>query len=278
MKLKYPLLILLSCSLTIFNQVVYRYIPASDSIRYLNLAKEYNNLTFFDPISNCYGHQFYALFLSIVGGLISYNQYVVGITQTLIFCLSVIFLIKELEVYYKGKSLLSLSIIVFIIPEMQIYNGYLLTESLAFSLLILVFGMALRIYNRKASFLNILFISLIIGCTILNRVECAVCILPIVYFLFPRIKQRLILQLLTLLSIPIFMFVLNMTLNCRIYNVTKITSFNGGEVIYGGNNENLDGSHHAFEQLFRRNSPKTGCCLVCLTFIQQIQLKQEDFN
>ncbi|HUM46934.1 MAG TPA: hypothetical protein PLD84_08400, partial [Chitinophagales bacterium] len=209
MKLKYLILILLSCSLTFINQIIYHYVPASDSIRYLNLAREYNDFIFFDPIANCYGHQFYSLFLAIAGGLISYNQYVVGLLQTLIFCLSVLFLVRELELYYNGRNLFGLTIILFLVPEIQLYNGYLLTESLAFSLLIIAFAMALRIHNSKASFLNLLLLSLAIGATLLNRIECGICLLPIIYFLFPKIKEKLVFHLFALLSIPVFMLLVN---------------------------------------------------------------------
>ena len=48
------------------------------------------------------------------------------------------------------------------------------------------------------------------------------------------------------ISFPLVVLFLNGLRNYKIYSVFKTTGFNGGEVLYGGNNFNLDGSHHIF--------------------------------
>ncbi|MFA6922673.1 MAG: hypothetical protein WC223_00325 [Bacteroidales bacterium] len=254
MKYKY-IFIILNCILTAFTQIIYHYTPANDSLSYLHLAKQYSEFIFFDPVTNCTGHPFYAFFLAIVGSIISYNHFLIGFIQTLIFCVSALFLIGELEKYL-NKNLFGLVVIIFLIPEIHFFNGYLLTESLAFSLILLIFSVALRMYNREATLFNLFFLSFLIGLIVINRPECVVCIFPALYLIFPKIKDKLIIRILIIISIPVFILMLNGYKNYKTFNVYKITAFNGGEVIYGGNNENMDGSHHPFAQHIEIFIPK----------------------
>ena len=243
-KFKYTLIVI-NCLLTFLNQLIYHYEPASDSLTYLKLAKQYTQFIFFDPETNCYGHTFYALFLATIGSIISYHHFVVGLIQSLIFCFSSLLLIGELEKKLK-QNLSGLMIILFLVPEIHFHNGYILTESLAFTLIIFSFYLALKIYNNKATILNILFLSFTISIAILNRFECAVIIFPILFLIYPKIKGKLISQVFILTSIPLLIIQINGFRNYKIFNNYKLTAFNGGEVIYGGNSENLDGSHHVF--------------------------------
>src|SRR6185369_10030787 len=126
-------IVLLNCLLTFINQLVYHYIPAADSLRYLEMARQYSEFNFFDPSTNCFGHPFYPLFLAMIGNIISYHHYVIGLIQSLIFCLTVLFLTGELEIYL-NKKLTGIILIVLLIPEIHIYNGYILTESISISL------------------------------------------------------------------------------------------------------------------------------------------------
>ena len=245
MKTKYVILTLLSCFLTVITTLVFHGGILSDSPLYLHLAHQYSEFNFLDPVSNYYGRHFYAVFLAIIGTVISYNYIVIGIMQTLLFCLSSFILVKELEKYL-NKNLLGLLLLLFLVPEIHFYNGSVFTESLGYSLIILVFAFALKIHNGKSSVWNILVLSSLIGFTILNRMECGVCIIPAFYLIFPQIKDKLIVRGLVFISIPIFLLLLNGYQNYKIYNIFKVTALNGGEVIFGGNNENLDGSYHRF--------------------------------
>ncbi|MDD5572082.1 MAG: hypothetical protein PHD97_13105 [Bacteroidales bacterium] len=248
MKTKYKyILIVISCILTAFNQILYHYVPANDSLSYLHLAKQYSEFIFFDPVTNCSGHPVYAVFLAITGIIISYNQFVIGFIQTLIFCISALLLIGELEKYL-NKNLSALVIILFLVPEIHLFNGYILTESITFSLLLLIFCISLKIHNNGATIYKMLLLSFLMGVAVLNRPECAASIVPVLYLIYPEIKNKLILSILLIVSISVIFLVLNGYKNYKTFNVFEVTAFNGGEVIYGGNNENLDGSHHPFAQ------------------------------
>lgn len=254
-KPKYLILILLSCCLTLINQIIFHYVATSDSIRFLGLARQYTEFRFFDPSINAAGHRFYSLFLAIIGSLVSYHPYFIGFVQTIIFCLSAIFLIRELELHYK-RNLYGLAVLLFLVPEIHIFNGMVFTESLSFSIMLLAFGMAVRINNQKASLFNLFMVSLFVGISVINRIECAFCVFPIFYFIYPKIKDQLLLSAGTIMSLPIIILLINGEMNYKTFNIFKLTSFHGGVVLFSGNNDNLDGSHHSFEKYMDVYIPK----------------------
>ena len=237
--------IFLNCFLTFFNQIFFQYTPSADSLRYLLLAKQYTDFDFFDPTTNCYGHPFYALFLSIIGTLFSYHHFIIGLIQSLIFCSSAILLIREVEKLIQ-KNLNGLICLLFLVPEIHFHNGYLTTESLAYSLIFLSFYAALVIHNHHLTLSKLFLLSFIISIAVLNRLESAVIIFPIVYLIYPDIKTKMVTNLLIIFSCSIVLIQLNGFRNYRTFQTYKLSAFNGGEVIYGGNNDNLDGSHHPF--------------------------------
>ncbi len=237
--------ILINCLFTFLVQFLSHYSPSSDSLRYVQLAKQYSAFNFFDPVTNCYGHPFYAWFLALIGNVFSYHHFVVGLIQSLIFCFAALLLISQVEKLLK-KDLSGIIVVLFLVPEVHFHNGYMITESLTYSLIMTSFYLALRIYNSYATISNMFFLSFILAITVLNRLESSVIIFPILFLIYPRIKDKLASSLLIFFSITFVLLQLNGYRNYRTFNTYKLSAFNGGEVIYGGNNENLDGSHHPF--------------------------------
>lgn len=247
--------ILLNCFLTFFYQFYFHYQPSADSARYLLLAKQYTEFNFFDPVTNCYGHPFYAFFLSLVGTVISYHTSIIGLIQSLIFCISAILLIKEVEKLIR-KNLTGLILLLFLVPEIHFHNGYVTTESISYSLILLCFYSALRIFNSYFTISKLFLLSFILSIAVLNRLECAVIIFPIIYLIYPRIKTKIVTSLLIIVSFSFVFLQINAYRNYKTFKTYKLSAFNGGEVIYGGNNDNLDGSHHPFWEYKTRFLPK----------------------
>lgn len=238
-------LIGIGCLLTFLNQFIYHYQPSNDSLYYLQMAEQYRSLQFFDPAANCYGHFMYALFLALTGTLFSYQHYVIGFIQALIFGSSVLLLIREMERQW-GRDLIAVMALVMLVPEIHFFNGYIITESLAFSLIILSFYTALKIYGDGATIKRLLLLSLLVALTALNRLECGVIIVPLFYLIYPAIRSSLFRSTALLILFPVVLLQLDALKNYHIFGVYKMGAFNGGEVLYGGNSGNLDGSHHIF--------------------------------
>ena len=99
-------------------------------------------------------------------------------------------------------------------------------------------------------------VSLFVGISVINRIECAFCVFPIFYFIYPKIKDQLLLSAGTIMSLPIIILLINGEMNYKTFNIFKLTSFHGGVVLFSGNNDNLDGSHHSFEKYMDVYIPK----------------------
>lgn len=239
------LFILVNCFLTVFNLVIYHHVAGHDEGLYMDMAKEYCHLNFFDPVANVYGHPIYPLFLALMGSLFSYSFYVIGIIQTILFSLCALMLLRELEIY-TSKPLWGVLILLMVFPDIYFYNGYFTTESLAFSILLLDYGIAVRILNRGATGFRLFLLSVVVGITIMNRFEEVSCILPILFLIYPEIKVKLLRSALIIMFLPVCFLLINGLKNYKIYRVFRVTDFHAGETIYGGNNDNLDGSHHNF--------------------------------
>jgi len=238
--------IIINCLLTFFHQVIYHYLPGSDSILFLDLSKQYSQLNFFDCETNYRGHQLYALFLTIVGNIFSYHHYFIGLFQTIIYSIAALLLTSALEKQL-NRNLTGLLLVLILVPEIYFFNGFILTESLAFTLIILCFYQALRIYNNShATVTNMLLLSFTLAVTLMNRLESFVIIFPLLYLIYPAVRGRARNRLIIFFSIPLMLFQLNGYRNYKTFNVYRMSAFNGGEAIFGGNSANLDGSHHAF--------------------------------
>lgn len=238
--------VVLNCLLTIFHQFIYNYEPTSDSLRYLSLAKQYSELNFFDPSANCYGHSLYSFFLFVIGFIFSYHHFVVGLFQTILFSIVTLLLVSEIEKSYKKKMTIALFSVAFI-PDIYFFNGIILTESLSFSFILFSFYCALKIYNKdEISLKAIIILSVSVSITILNRIETAVIIFPILFLIYPVLRQKIATYIFLFVGIIFISLQWNGYRNYKIYGIYKLSAFNGGEVIYGGNNKSLDGSHHAF--------------------------------
>jgi hypothetical protein len=240
------ILVLLNVALTLLTQKIYDYTPGGDSIRYYELAKQYSQLNFYDPLTNCVARPFYPVFLAIIGNLITYNYYFIAIMQSLIFCFASFLFVTELEKFLQRK-LTGVLILLFLIPEIHYFNGFIITESLGYSLILLAFYYTLKIYNSGITTSRLFILSFIIALSVLNRSESIVIFLPIFYFIYPKIKTRLVSSILICISLPILLLQLNGIKNYKIYGIYQLSAFNGGETIFAGNSENLDGSHHDFQ-------------------------------
>ena len=227
------------------NQVLFYDALSGDSIRYITLADQYAAGNFKDPHTNCFGHPFYSFFLLITSRVFFYHPYFIGLIQSLLFAVSAVLLLRELEKYYQ-RPLGGLLILIFLVPEFQIFNGYVLTEALGLSLVLLSYYLVLKICNDGIKTKKIFLLSFVLGSSVLNRLESIVLLIPLLYFLFPFIKSQMSKYVLLLLSVPLVFVSLNSWRNYVIYNRFNPGSFNSGEVLYGGNNPRLDGSHHNF--------------------------------
>jgi hypothetical protein len=244
-KPKHYLLVLLNCACTLLYLYLYRQTPTSDSALFMRLADLYKHGVFFDPKGNYFGHQFYSVFLLITVGFIKYNYWIEALIQTLLFSFAALFLTRQLETYF-NKDLTGAVLLLFLIPDLHHHNGCMLTESIAMTFVLLSFGMAMKIFNYGATIQRLLFISFILACTLLTRTETALMLLPILYLVYQRIEKKLFRNVSALIVLPVFSLLLTGFLNYKTFGQFRLTSFHGGEVLYAGNNENLDGSFHVF--------------------------------
>jgi hypothetical protein len=240
-------LVLMNCFLTILTQKIYHYTPVIDGFRYLEMARQYSHFNFFDPYTNCVARPLYPIFLAIFGSVVSYNLIFIALVQSLLFCFSALLLVGELEKKL-NRNLTGLLVILFLVPEMHFFNGSVFTEALAYSLIMLTFYAGLKIHNSSATTSKLFLLSVIMGLTILNRFESIVILVPVLFFIYPKIKTKLLTSILICLIFPVAFLALNGLKNYKIFGVYKLSAFNGGETIFGGNSENLDGSHHDFQR------------------------------
>jgi hypothetical protein len=239
------LLFLLECGLTLLTHLIYNETPGSDSERYISLARQYAHLQFTDPYNNCYGHPLYSSFLLIFTHLLSYNTAVIGLVQALLFSISSVLLVSELE-KRNSRSLLGTLFFLFLVPEIHFFNGYVLTESLAMSTIIFIFYLSLLILRKGLNNARLIALSACIGLNVLNRMECTVILIPVFYLLYPLIKTNFLKNSVILLLFTVLAMQVNALRNYSAFSLYYPGSFNGGEVMYGGNNPRGDGSHHDF--------------------------------
>jgi hypothetical protein len=211
----------------------------------MRLADLYKEGILFDPKGNYYGHQLYAVFLLITVGFIKYNYWVVAIIQALIYSFAALFLVRQMETYYK-RDFTGLLLFLFIVPDIQHYVGSVLTESMAMTFVLLSYGMALKIFNSGVTVRRLLFISSIAACAVLTRTECTIVLLPLFYLMYPKIKEKLLVNVSTVMILPVCGLMVTGFLNYKTFGQFRLTSLHGGEVLFGGNNQNLDGSFHVF--------------------------------
>jgi hypothetical protein len=129
---------------------------------------------------------------------------------------------------------------------MLFFNGSVLSESLIVSLMLIILAVINKANEIGTLKWNaIIALPLLMTISIMIRVESIALVLALCFIRTKNNwKFKLVIgSFLILLSMGFFFQGLK---NHTIYNKFKLTSFNGGEVIFGGNNMNQDGSHHLF--------------------------------
>ncbi len=241
MKYKYIFLAITHIILVIAFMIVFDYQQISDSTRYLAVADEFASFKFhFSAGMNCNTAPGYPLFLALIKPITWHNMYLIAMYQSILFILSFRYFVNAIQLKYQISkiAILILSVFVLLNPEVVHLNGSTLTESLAASLMLLIFGgLANNLENKYDKPILVICVAFLV----LTKME-YILFLPILILYLYVIKERKIIVL--TLSVLFGLLTLNGFKNLQTYGVFKMTSFGSGTVIYGGNNLNLDGSWH----------------------------------
>ncbi len=221
---------------------LFEYRPVFDSLRYLHVADEFSQLRFTDadPAMHCNTAPGYPLFLAVLSPITRYNTYAIAIFQALLFVLGLRSLVNALVrtgVIDHGRALWCMLIPLFI-PDIIHVNGWVLTESLTTSLLlILMAGTLCRPASTSAQAGWVLAGSLLV----LTKFEYLIVVLIAAAYL--TFKGRWA-SLASLAAVLLAAQVLNAWRSATLYGRPNPFSFGSGTVVYGGNNLNGDGSWH----------------------------------
>lgn len=267
MKFKYIVLATIHIILVIAFMIVYDYQQITDSTIYLAVADEIASFKFhFSAELNWNIAPGYPLFLALIKPLTWHNMYLIAIFQSILFILSFRYFVNAIQSKYQisKRAILILCVFVLLNPEIIHFNGSTLTESLAASLILLICG---GLINKLGNKYDKPILVLSIAFLVLTKMQYLL-ILPILMLYLYFIKERKMIVL--TLSVVFGLLSLNGFKNLQTYGVFKMTAFNAGSVIYGGNNLNLDGSYHDYrktknyvpkvyekvlDSLFKLNSP-----------------------
>ncbi len=221
--------------------VIFDYQQISDSIRYIAVANEFASFKFqFSPSINCNTAPGYPLFLAIIKPFTWDNMFLIAVIQSILFIVSFWYFLFQIKLRYEFTdfAIIFLTIFVLFNPEIIHLNGSTLTESLTATLILFVSGSLVNFFRKKYD--NFIFV-LCFSFLVLTKMEYVLLLLVLIPFLFFIKKNKTI--LITLVTLFSLLF-LNGLKNQNTYSVFKMTSFGAGDVIYGGNNLNLDGSWH----------------------------------
>ncbi len=224
----------------IFNQ------KNDDSQRYVRVANELASFNFSnaDAYLNCCTAPGYPLFLSIFKVFTRLNNYMVAISQALLYIIALYYLL--LQLYKKGYLSYPLCVagffMVLVCPELFESNGRTLSESFCGSMILLIIGSVINGFDRNS--VKVIFI-VAVCFLMLARFEYLM-ILPFL-LLFLIYKKRYLFSAVTVLAL-ILVVSANGYRNYSTYGIFNPLSFGAGTVIYGGNNMNGDGSWHIIEK------------------------------
>jgi len=246
MKIKHLILISIAhVFLTVFDMIIYDYQQISDSLRYILASNEFASLNFSNLSASvhCNTAPGYPIFLLIIKFITQHNKFPIAMIQSALYCVSLYFLLHNLH----AKKLLTswqftLSyILILFSPEIFQSNQITYSESLCGSLILLISGCLVSGFaNQRAQILFVLSTTFLVLC----KFEYLL-ILPIILIaLSYNRRYKLLFSTVFLLTIAL---TLNGLKNYAIYKVFNPSSFGSGTVIYGGNNENDDGSWHVTE-------------------------------
>ena len=237
-------LILVVVNITVYSDIFNQ--KNDDSIRYLHVASElasfdYSNM---QAYPNCCTAPGYPLFLAIFKVITRLNNYLVAITQALLYVFALFYLINNL--HKKGYLSYPLSVLCFfmvlVCPEIYESNGRTLSETFCGSMLLLIIGSFSAGLENISS--KILFV---VAFCFLSLARFEYIVMAPFFFLFMIIKKKYFLSGISVLALLILLSA-NGYKNYRIYGIFNPLSFGAGTVIYGGNNLNGDGSWHIIEK------------------------------
>ncbi|MCU0417987.1 MAG: hypothetical protein MUE33_12465 [Cytophagaceae bacterium] len=241
MIVRYRFIAILHIVLVFSFLYIFDYKQENDAWRYKMVADEFASFTFhFSPEMHCNTAPGYPLFLAILKPITRHNIYMIALMQALLFLYSFKYFIHSVAKRYSvsKKAIGLLVCMVLLHPEIIHLNGYTLTESLAASMLLLLYG---AIFNEVRNPKGIILIVLSTLILVFTKMEYLAFLLILVPFLFwLKMHKTLIITIAAL----VILFTVNGLRNQLIYGEFKFTSYGSGTVIYGGNNLLLDGSWH----------------------------------
>ena len=214
-----------------------------DAVKYLHVANEFLGRASLDYQYNCNTSPGYPLFLAPLIFLFPDSVLAVMIAQVLIFSFSLYVMMSTLisKKFLTTSQAVIASAMIMLSLDFITYNGYVLTESLTASLLMLIVSLLLKDRDEK---INIWLLSFLPVALIAVRTEYIIlfpAFLLAVYL--NRFNWKRMLLPVILLS---FMISANGVRNLNIYGQFSFFGFGGGQVTYGGNNLNGDGSWHYY--------------------------------
>jgi hypothetical protein len=222
--------------------IIYDYAPTGDSLRFLNVATEYGSfdLDALDPLMNCHTAPGYPLLLLLIRSIAGHSSFLIAIAQSLLFAASLWLLLLTLRerAVLKDQHIPWAFGIALFSPEIFVFNSFTLSESFTATLVVTVVAACLR---PAPSLVTTLLLLISATWLFLTRFEYLFILPAILYVL---LKDRRWMSAGSLVVVVLFCFHLNALKNEFLYDRYNPFSFGGGTVMYGGNNQNLDGSWH----------------------------------
>jgi hypothetical protein len=221
---------------------IFEYRPVFDSLRYLHVADEFRQLRFShaDPAMHCNTAPGYPLFLAVLSPITSHGTYAIAFFQALLFVIGLRSLVNALvrtRVIDQGLARWCMVIPLFI-PDIIHVNGWVLTESLTTSLLLILMAGTLCRPAYTAAQVGWAIAGTML---VLTKFEYLIVVFMAAGYLAFQGRRT---PLVTLVAVLLAALAVNAWRNAAIYGHPNPFSFGSGTVIYGGNNLNGDGSWH----------------------------------
>lgn len=215
-----------------------------DAVKYLHVANEFLGRATLDYQYNCNTSPGYPLFLASIIMIFPDSVTAIATVQVLIFTGSLYFLMSTLvrRKYFTSTQALIACAFIMLALDFITYNGYVLTESLTASLLMMITGLLLQDRHKN---INLFILSAVPVVLIAVRTEYIV-LFPaflLAVYLNGRNWKRIALPV----SLLVVLCVGNGLRNQKIYDRFSFFGFGGSQVTYGGNNMNGDGSWHYYK-------------------------------
>lgn len=239
-KLNVTSIVLLIC-VVLANNAIYGYVPVRDALVYLQRAREFSRLDFFNPETNWNFAPGYSAFLALSSPLTGFGIPRIAALQCVLYVAALARLFSALELSglltTSGKFVVTLLLLCN--PNLWFPLGAVGPESLVSSLLLFTSASLLR-SREVGGARSQLVSSAWMGALILVRFEWI--FLPMVGSVLAGQARAKALGI--LLVCPALAISVNAIRNDITFGEPKLFSYGGGIVSYAGNNPNLDGSFH----------------------------------